>query len=185
MSKEIERKWLMNGFPEDDSLELIKEAIVFQSYLSIDPEIRIKKVVSKEPTYFDIAKKSNGTLVREELEKDITSEMYRILSSLTDGESIVKVYKKYRMKDGHVLECSFVDDTFYYAEIEFDSEDEANSFIFPFTGTEVTDRSEYKMKKYWYNTRVLKYDGMYNSIPSDIADKSKSVVRRETIQRGE
>jgi len=183
MSKEIERKWLMNGFPEDDSLELINEAIVFQSYLSIDPEIRIKKVVSKEPTYFDIAKKSNGTLVREELEKDITSEMYRILSSLTDGESIVKVYKKYRMKDDHILECSFVDDTFYYAEIEFASEDEANSFVFPYDCKEVTDRSEYKMKNYWYNTRVLEVSGMYEAGKTE--DKSKSVVRRETIQRGE
>ena len=64
---EIERKFLLKSFPTD--LPLKEEKAVYQAYLSIDPEVRIRRNVvdGRDATHF-LAIKSNGDLVRQEVE---------------------------------------------------------------------------------------------------------------------
>ena len=46
------------------------------------------------------------------------------------------------------------DGAFIYAEIEFESEEQARDYQFPIDDAiEVTDDSNYKMKNYWLRTR--------------------------------
>ena len=64
---EIERKFLLESFPTD--LPLKEEKAIYQAYLSIDPEVRIRRNVvdGQEATHF-LAIKSSGDLVRQEVE---------------------------------------------------------------------------------------------------------------------
>ena len=56
---EIERKFLLKSFPTD--LPLKEEKAVYQAYLSIDPEVRIRRNVEdgRDATHF-LAIQSNG-----------------------------------------------------------------------------------------------------------------------------
>ena len=42
---------------------------------------------------------------------------------------------------------------FIYAEVEFDSEKDAQEFSFPLNSIEITYDPKYKMKSYWNKTR--------------------------------
>jgi CYTH domain-containing protein len=154
--KEIERKFLIKEFPD---LEPLCEAHVEQSYISIDPEIRIRKRNNKNRISYYISIKSDGQLSREETEFPISEEFYNASKIILDKPTIKKEYKTYCLDDVLVLECSHVDkgteNEFFYAEIEFESEEKANAFIPPsFLGEEVTYNSKYKMKNYWRRTRL-------------------------------
>ena len=70
-----------------------------------------------------------------------------------------KDFRVYLLPDGHRLECSLVDPgeegEFMYAEVEFDSVDEASSFIPPdFLEKEVTDIPGMSMSSYWEKKRA-------------------------------
>ena len=67
---------------------------------------------------------------------------------------IRKEYRIYRLENGLRLECSRVDpgtDTeFYYAEVEFQDQQQAEIFSPPdFLGKEVTYDGSYRMKAYY------------------------------------
>jgi CYTH domain-containing protein len=156
---EIERKWRMLSEPE---LPARTHTRMSQSYLSVTPELRIRKyedMTGAKPTTYDLTIKSEGTLAREEIIKSLTAEEYKILLAMIDGrEPVVKDHKTFDY-EGHVLEYSIVDperDTgFSYAEIEFPTVEEANSFIAPeWFGEETTEQSTFRMKFYWQETRV-------------------------------
>lgn len=148
---EIERKFLITEFPSH--LEKIQCADMYQAYLSVSPVVRIrKKCVNKENTY-KLCIKGEGTIVREEVEFSISEDEFTRLSSISGGRFIHKEYRTYKLED-YILECSKVDfenkNTFYYAEIEFNSLEEAKAFIPPdFLKNEVTEKAGYTMKDYW------------------------------------
>lgn len=162
MGKEIERKWLMNGFPE--LVELDRFDIV-QGYLNINPEVRIRRKVRpanyrKSPMMnHRLCIKGEGDLTRTEVEKDLTKFEFYDLEELVDGSLINKDYRQYNY-EGYTLEVSCVDfGVFYYAEIEFESEDQASVFVVPnWFGKEVTYDKSYKMKNYFVskNSKVIK-----------------------------
>ena len=155
---EIERKWILNGFPE--GLKEIKEVWVKQTYLNINPEVRIRKYYEAATNHIDykMCIKGDGDLSRIEVEKYITELEYNSLMSMTDKKPISKICKVYDLGYGLRLECSIVDEgtenEFYYAEVEFMSKDLANLFILPFDAVEVTNDKSYKMKNYWTRTRL-------------------------------
>lgn len=162
MSKEIERKFLIDRFPEE--LPLIKEAVIFQSYISVNPEIRIREYIEESTIYnhfgYRLTIKTDGELTREEVQWEILPELYFELLKDVKGKPIFKQYRTYRLPDGHILECSIVDagteNEFMYAEIEFEGELEARKFTPPsYLGKEITFYPEYKMKNYWKRTRNL------------------------------
>ena len=155
---EIERKWRMEQAPE------LKERChlrVEQSYLSLVPEVRVRRYedLSKPGEYsYDLTIKSEGTLAREEIIKELTAEEYRILTGMLNCPPIVKDYTNYALGD-YVLEFSVVDPGrkggFSYAEVEFPTLEEAESFQPPeWFGREMTYETPYKMKNYWRDTRL-------------------------------
>ena len=155
---EIERKFLIDGFPED--LELLSEVYIEQGYVSFEPEVRIRKAVvldtGVEEYYLTI--KGDGDLARREIETEITRAFYEDIANFIGVNVVRKEYKKYKLGQWE-LEVSLVDAgtdwEFYYAEIEFPSEEEANAFVLPeYLGKEITYDAHYKMKNFWKRTRL-------------------------------
>ena len=154
---EIERKFLMDGFPT--GLELISEVDIEQGYLSFEPELRIRKAVDKSTGIeeFWMTIKGEGDLSRKETETAISSDCSRDTVEFLNGKVLRKDYKKYQFGPWE-LEVSLVDSgtewEFYYAEIEFPTEQDAKAFEVPaYFGEEITYNKEYKMKNYWKRTR--------------------------------
>ena len=150
---EIERKFLINGFPQN--LELLTERIIKQSYLTTDPEVRVRESDGWPPK---LTVKGTGSLCRREVETIIDQNSYDEICRIIARLPIYKDYKAY--KYGNLtIECSRVDPgaptEFYYAEVEFETEEDAMAFIpLDFMVKEVTYDSKYKMKNYWRETRL-------------------------------
>ena len=156
ISMEIERKFLLNNFP--NNLKCIETAMVSQGYISINPEVRIRSYEYNDDKKFVLTIKGEGDLSRNEMEVCITEEAFKGISEIINKPLIEKDYRKYQLSDGLILECSHVDkgsaSEFIYAEIEFENEEQAKEFIVPdFLEKEITDCPEYKMKNYWKRTR--------------------------------
>ena len=155
---EIERKFLLNSFPTN--LPLKEEFQVYQAYLSIDPEVRIRRnaVNGQDVAYF-LAIKSNGELVRQEVEFHITKEHFYAMAEMITQPFITKDFRIYQLPGGLELECSHVDkgrDTeFMYAEVEFPSVQAAEDFeLLPCFTADVTKDFSYTMKNFWKRTRI-------------------------------
>jgi CYTH domain-containing protein len=154
---EIERKFLMDGFPI--GLELLAEVEIEQGYISFNPEVRIRKAVDrftgKEEFWLTI--KGDGDVARDEIETEITSDFYYDTLDFLGVRMIQKDYKKYRLGPWK-LEVSHIDPetdwAFYYAEVEFPTVEDAKEFVVPnYFGREITFSEDYKMKNYWKRTR--------------------------------
>lgn len=158
---EIERKFLLDSFPID--LPLKDEFQVYQAYLSIDPEVRIRRneKYGKDTAYY-LAIKSSGEMIRKEIEIPISKEHFYALAEMAVQPFITKDFRIYQLPNDLLLECSHVDkgrDTeFMYAEIEFPSVEEAKSFepLSYFT-EDVTNNPSYKMKNFWQATRCTTF----------------------------
>lgn len=154
---EIERKFLINSFPID--LPVVDRFKVYQAYLSIDPEVRIRcNVKSNHCLEYFIAIKSNGDMTRQEVEIRISKNQFYALEEMVDKPFITKDFCIYRLENGLELECSHVDKLmsteFMYAEVEFPDEDTAKSFKpLPCFYADVTYDPAYKMKNFWKRTR--------------------------------
>lgn len=154
---EIERKFLLSSFPTD--LPLKEEFQVYQAYLSIEPEVRIRRNAKdgKDTAYY-LAIKSSGEMVRTEVEIPISKDQFYALAAMVSKPFITKDFQIYQLDDGLILECSHVDkglDTeFLYAEVEFPSIQAAETFKpLPNFTADVTKDSSYKMKNFWKRTR--------------------------------
>lgn len=165
-SIEIERKFLISGFPKVDFDEVgivqtIYLDIKYDSNGNIKQEIRIRRWFDSGKGYQPDAMtfKSGGTLTRTEIETNVTDKTWYDYLKKLGYKPIVKDYR-ILYNNGYLIEFNLVDggtDTaFYYAEVEFDSEEEANNYVWPFPEVfieDVTDKPEYKMANYWKRTR--------------------------------
>lgn len=151
MPHEIERKWLCNGWAPN--CEQIGEWLIEQSYLYVDTniEVRLRKKQELDGTkisYVFSVKFGEG-ISRTELETHISEQKYHsFLEAIPNISPIIKQYRQYKYGD-YTLEMSIVDGDWMYAEIEFDSLEEANKFKLPFDWEEVTGNPYYNMKNYW------------------------------------
>uniref|UniRef100_UPI00405775B4 hypothetical protein n=1 Tax=Agathobacter sp. TaxID=2021311 RepID=UPI00405775B4 len=158
MSLEIERKFMIDRFPEH--LEVLCSAYVEQGYVCAKPEVRIRHGIDEMTgrENYTLTIKGDGTLSRPEMETDVEKSFYEEVASFINKPMITKKYRCYAW-EGHRLEVSLVDEglesEFCYAEIEFSSEEEADAFIKPdFLGEEVTEDEDGKMITYWEKTRI-------------------------------
>ncbi len=144
MTKEIERKFLVNNFPK----ELIKNAetkSIHQGYLFLegDRELRVRR---KGSHYF-MTRKSGEGIIRDEFEAPISKEVYDMLWPLTDGRQVTKIRHSF-VFDGKILELDTFEgklEPLTILEVEFDTEKEANEYIPPnFVAREITFDNRYR-----------------------------------------
>ncbi len=157
---EIERKWLINNFP-DEFLKCKEESLIKQGYISCAPAVRIREHIKENSTEYVLCFKGKGTLCRKEFEMNIKKEEFDELCSFLLGELVTKEFKTYELETGEILEVSLVDKgkstSFFYAEVEFESELKANDFCPPhFLGEEKTNDETFSMSNYWKKTREIK-----------------------------
>ena len=145
MHNEIERKFLIPDPPPELEKHPLRE--ILQGYIAItdDSEVRIRK---KGEEYFLTVKTGEG-LIRKETEIPISREQFEALWPLTENLRIEK--KRYEIKYGKFLIeldlYSGLHSNLIVAEVEFQSEDESNSFIAPgWFGLEITDDERFKNK---------------------------------------
>lgn len=158
---EIERKFLIEKFP---NLPLKEGSVVEQGYLSDSPEVRFRRKMVIHDGYDKCSHiccvKGDGDLTRPEVEFEIDEQTYLDVKRKIGLTFISKACSSYELPGGLLLECSLVDSSmptkFMYAEVEFETEEQASAFIPPsFLGEEVTKDKSYKMKNYWKRTRLL------------------------------
>ena len=197
---EIERKFLVKRLP---NVKPDRIGIGYQTYLSIDPYIRVRKflkLVGDEPAGDSscyITVKGTGSLSRIEVEIPITSEQYYDIlaaaNSVEAGRAITKKNHHYLTAGpaDEGLRIDIVDEGkpygFMYAEKEFATEEEAAAYVFPFPECEpvdVTDDPQWKMNNYWKRTRLEQKEkpvdsyGMLEEISSRVYDPELDEVTR-------
>lgn len=177
---EIERKWMVQGWPtllepgktpetsesSGTPLQVLKEEIMRQGYISVEPTVRIRseQIVGEEPEYILCVKSKGNGLSRKETEFPIAREHFEQLEDIIGYPLVPKVRRTYLLPDGHHLEVNAVDEgaptAFYYAEIEFPTEEEAKAFepqmagLGYFLQNEVTGTPGMSMGGYWSKVRL-------------------------------
>lgn len=160
---EIERKWMVKGWPEMD-FPVLFEQNMRQGYISVYPTVRIREEAMVEgKTEYILCFKSGGGLARKEIEIPISAEIFRQLEDLIGLPLIPKIRRTYQLPDGSHLEVNHVDEgqpsEFWYAEIEYRSVPEANAWVPSDVGLaeylrdEVTGKPGQSMGAYWIQTR--------------------------------
>lgn len=140
---EIERKYLITR-PLSDYASYPFHTIE-QGYLCTDPVVRVRK----EDDACYLTYKSKGLLSREEYNLPLTKEAYDHLILKADGNIITK--KRYLIPIEHTqltIEFDIFEGKFeglMLAEVEFETEEEANSFVPPtWFDKDVTLSGEYQ-----------------------------------------
>lgn len=138
---EIERKYLIHKLP--DHLEAYPHRTLEQAYLCTEPVVRVRR----DADDYILTYKSKGLMMREEYNLPLTKEAYRHLLEKADGRIITK--ERYCIPYGDHLTIEldvFAGDLgpLLLAEVEFSSEEEANSFTPPdWFGEDVSFSSKY------------------------------------------
>jgi CYTH domain-containing protein len=154
---EIEKKFLVSGFPNAEVVSTSQSSAI---YITVKPEIRLRALSRNGETRCHLTYKSAGTLTRTEIETEVGLEFTQQMFAEFGADPIQKEIRVYN-DNGHEVVVARVDagsaSEFYYAEVEFDSEEEALAYQYPFDGliADVTEDRSYKMKNYWVHTRIL------------------------------
>ena len=138
---EIERKFLITELPEN--LTQYNCRRIEQGYLCTAPVVRIRR---QDEEYY-LTYKSKGMMVREEYNLPLTAEAYAHLREKTDGNLISKQRYLIPLNETLTAELDIFDAPFaplMLAEVEFSSEEEANTFVPPaWFGEDVTFSGKY------------------------------------------
>ena len=140
---EIERKFLISekNLPRD--LSGYPYHRIEQGYLCTNPVVRIRR---QDEEYY-LTYKSRGLLAREEYNLPLNAEAYAHLKQKTDGILLSKTRYLIPEKNGLTIELDVFDAPYeglFLAEVEFSSEEEAESYLPPdWFGRDVTYSSEY------------------------------------------
>lgn len=140
---EIERKYLITA--PLSGYKTYPYHVIEQGYLCTEPVVRVRK---EDDSYY-LTYKSKGLMAREEYNLPLTKEAYSHLIGKADGTILTK--KRYLIPiEGTRLTIEF--DVFegryqglMLAEVEFETEEEANAFVPPeWFGKDVTFSGEYQ-----------------------------------------
>lgn len=139
---EIEKKWLVNIDTAPINLSDYSYLMIEQAYLNTHPVVRIRR--SNDEYY--LTYKGSGMMKRAEYNLPLNKESYEHMLPKADGKVLSK--NRYLIPFGkYTIELDeFLKDYkgLYLAEVEFDSETEADSFIPPvWFGKEVTNEKKY------------------------------------------
>lgn len=156
---EIERKYLIEieNLPADYDKYPCHE--IEQGYLCTQPVVRIRK---QDNDYF-LTYKSKGLMVREEYNLPLTEEAYLHLRRKADGCLIKKTRYLIPYHENLTIELDIFMGylaPLILAEVEFNTEEEANAFLPPeWFGEDVTFSKEYhnstlSQQKILHNTDI-------------------------------
>ena len=138
---EIERKYLVDKLP--GHIEDYPCRISSQGYLNINPVVRIRRDNEK----YELTYKSKGFMARQEYNLPLTREAYEHLLTKIDGRLIEKRRYMIPLEHGLTAELDVFEGTLaplILVEVEFSSEEEANSFVPPsWFGEDVTFSGKY------------------------------------------
>lgn len=138
---EIERKFLIKKLPEN--LESYPYKEIEQGYLNTAPVVRIRRSNDK----YTLTYKGSGLMVREEYNLPLTAESFAHLKEKIDGRLIQKRRYLIPYNDRLTIELDIFGGDLaplQLAEVEFETEDEANAFTPPeWFGKDVTFSSQY------------------------------------------
>lgn len=138
---EIERKFLVRYLPENLSQYPCKE--IEQGYLNIAPVVRIRRSNDK----YTLTYKGSGLMVREEYNLPLTADAFSHLKEKIDGRLITKHRYLIPYNEKLTVELDIFDGSLsplQLAEVEFETEEEANAFIPPeWFGDDVTFSTKY------------------------------------------
>lgn len=138
---EIERKYLIKTLPENLTQYPCRR--IEQGYLNTEPVVRIRR---SNDTY-TLTYKGAGLMVREEYNLPLTAAAFAHLKEKIDGRLIKK--RRYLIPYGerYTIELDVFEDDLApltLAEVEFESEDDANRFTPPdWFGEDVTFSADY------------------------------------------
>ena len=132
---EIERKFLLKNIPENLTSYPCRH--IEQGYLCTNPVVRIRRDNDK----YELTYKGKGSMVREEYNLPLNQTAYEHLKEKIDGRLIAK--KRYMIPlDKYTIELDVFEGELaplILAEVEFSSEEDANSFTAPdWFGEDVT-----------------------------------------------
>lgn len=138
---EIERKYLIRRLPENLSQYQCKK--IAQGYICTNPVVRIRK---SDDEYY-LTYKGKGLMAREEYNLPLTQEGYEHMLPKIDGRLIEKSRYLIPLEGKLTAELDIFEGDLaplIIVEVEFDSLDEANSFIPPeWFGEDVTESRKY------------------------------------------
>ena len=139
---EIERKFLIDTLP---CLDGVRYDEIEQAYISINPEIRVRK---KGKKYYR-TEKGEGAMVRTEDEWEITEGEYLDGLSKSEGRVLQKT-RYYISYKSHIIELDIYSgkhEGLIVCEVEFETEGEALSFEVPeWFGKEITHDIAFRNK---------------------------------------
>ena len=167
---------MVGGWPEDVmkdvSYTLMYTELQEQGYLHAQiPIVRIRREERVEHPaccatpviQYVLCFKSAGRLARQEIELEIPEEEFLELKEMIGRPLIEKIRRGYALPDGHTLEVNLVDrglpSQFWYAEVEYDSIEEAQSWdpaavgLGGYLNEDVTQLPGQSMSAYWLQTR--------------------------------
>jgi adenylate cyclase len=157
MGIEIERRFRLDGLP--DTVDVLRFKIIEQQYLVTgNEEVRIRKSTNTVLTTYTLTVKTGKGLKRKETEVEITEPTFKALSNLSTHEPLQKIRYEVELEDETVVEIDrfYHDTSLVVAEVEFESEEEAESFIPPsWFGQEITRKSNYKNQNLWKSLNGL------------------------------
>ena len=158
MAIEIERKFLLAeptaALIQQGVIQVHAEQRIEQTYLALDQneEIRVRRIVdlaSGQVEYTHTFKRGNG-LTREEIEYSISAGIYQ---QMMDAFQAVPLTKDRITADwnGRTVEIDIYDQLeLTVLEVEFESEEEANSFVPPaWFGKDISTERQYSNKTVW------------------------------------
>ena len=138
---EIERKYLLRELPDLTAYDFHK---IEQTYLCTNPVVRVRR---EDENYY-MTYKGSGMLAREEYNLPLTKEAYEHLKMKADGNVISKtrylipLEVQGLMAEVDVFEAPFA--PLIMAEVEFENEEQANTFVPPaWFGEDVTFDGRY------------------------------------------
>lgn len=138
---EIERKFLIGTLPENLTEYPFRQ--LEQGYLCTEPVVRIRR---EDDDYY-LTYKSKGLMVREEYNLPLTREAYEHLLPKIDGILISKKRYLIPLSERLTVELDIFEGELaplLLAEVEFETEEEANAFVPPeWFGEDVTYSTQY------------------------------------------
>lgn len=157
MGTEIEKKYLLPAFPEallqTKELTLISKKHIYQTYLAFSDkeEIRVRQLIDYEGnSTFTHTFKSGHGLVRQEIEYNISEEVYRQLLANTQLVPLEKIRTTVEQQGFHYEIDEYKQIDLLVVEVEFADESAAHSFQPPsWFGRELGQEEEFRNKSLW------------------------------------